>query len=57
MSYLVLKLKKKLRYRMNLDILIPDKIMKKKIPAIKSLKIVYGKEKKKFQTFFLFPEN
>ena len=46
MSYLVLKLKKKLKFRINLGLLTPDKIANKDISTIKSLKITYGKEKK-----------
>ncbi len=52
MSYLVLKLKKKLKYRINLDSITPDKLSKKKISTIKSLKINYGKEKKEISIFF-----
>ena len=58
MSYLNIKLKKKLKFRINLDLLTPDKIVNKEISTIKSLKITYGKEKKKkFQIFFLFLGN
>ena len=42
MSYLVFKLKKKLEFRINLALLIPNKIANKKISAIKSLGIIYG---------------
>ena len=52
MSYLVLKLKKKLKYRINLSSLIPNKIVNKKISNIKSLNIFYGKEKKEISDFF-----
>ena len=52
MSYLVLKLKKKIKYRLSLDSLVPNKIKNKKISEIKSLKIVYGKEKKEVSSFF-----
>ena len=52
MSYLVLKLKKKLKFRINLDFLTPDKIVNKQISTIKSLKITYGKEKKEISNFF-----
>ena len=52
MSYLVLKLKKKLKFRINLGLLTPDKIVNKQISTIKSLKITYGKEKKEISNFF-----
>ena len=52
MSYLILKLKKKLKFRLNLDLLTPNKIIDKKIAAIKSLKISYGNEKKEISNFF-----
>ena len=52
MSYLVLKLKKKLKFRINLGLLTPDKIINKEISTIKSLKITYGKEKKEISNFF-----
>ena len=57
MSYLILKLKKKLRYRINLSLLTPNKIIKKKISIIKSLKITYGKEKKEISDFFSISGN
>ena len=52
MSYLVFKLKKKLKFRINLGLLTPDKIVNKQISTIKSLKITYGKEKKEISNFF-----
>ena len=52
MSYLVFKLKKKLKFRINLGLLTPDKIVNKEISTIKSLKITYGKEKKEISNFF-----
>ena len=52
MSYIFIKLKKKLRFRLNLSFLTPDKIINKKISSIKSMKIFYGREKKKISDFF-----
>ena len=57
MSYLVFKLKKKLEFRINLALLIPNKIANKKISAIKSLGIIYGKEKKEISNFFSISGN
>ena len=57
MSYLVLKLKKKLKYRINLGLLTSNKIVKKRISSIKSLKITYGKEKKEISDFFSISGN
>ena len=54
MSYLVLKLKKKLKYRINLGLLTSNKIVKKRISSIKSLKITYGKEKKRNLRLFFY---
>ena len=52
MTYLVFKLKKKLKFRINLGLLTPNKIINKKISTIKSLKVAYGKEKKEISDFF-----
>jgi len=52
MSYLVLKLKRKLKYRINLGLLTPNNIINKKVSIIKSLKVDYGKEKKEISKFF-----
>ena len=57
MSYLILKLKKKLKYRINLSLLTPNKIINKKISAIKNLKVTYGKEKKDISNFFSISGN
>ena len=46
MSYLNIKLKKKLKFRLDLSQLIPDKIQKKKKAEIKTLQISYGNEKR-----------
>lgn len=57
MTYLVLKLKKELKYRINLGFLTPNKIVNKKISTIKSLKVIYGKEKKEISDFFSISGN
>ncbi|MBH70973.1 MAG: formylmethanofuran dehydrogenase subunit C [Pelagibacteraceae bacterium] len=57
MTYLVLKLRKELKYRINLGLLTPNKIVNKKISTIKSLKITYGKEKKEVSNFFSISGN
>ena len=46
MSYLNIKLKKKLKFRLDLSQLIPGKIGKKTKTEIKTLEISYGNEKR-----------
>ena len=57
MSYLILKLKKKLKYRINLGLLNSDKIGNKRISSIKSLNVTYGKQKKEISNFFSISGN
>ena len=52
MSYLNIKLKKKLKFRLDLSQLIPGKIGKKTKTEIKALKISYGNEKRNISDFF-----
>ena len=52
MSYLILRLKKKLIFRLDLREVVPDKLKNKK--NIKSLKVFYGNEEKKLSEFFSF---
>ena len=52
MSYLNIKLKKKLKFRLDLSQLIPDKIGKKTKTEIKTLQISYGNETRNISYFF-----
>ena len=52
MSYLNIKLKKKLKFRLDLSQLIPDKIGKKTKTEIKTLQISYGNETRNISDFF-----
>ena len=52
MSYLNIKLKKKLKFRLDLSQLIPDKIGKKTKTKIKTLQISYGNETRNISDFF-----
>ena len=52
MSYLNIKLKKKLKFRLDLNQLIPDKIVKKTKTEIKTLQISYGNETRNISYFF-----
>ena len=52
MSYLNIKLKKKLKFRLDLSQLIPGKIGKKTKTEIKTLEISYGNEKRNISDFF-----
>ena len=53
MSYLILRLKKKLIFRLNLSAIVPDKI-KNKQNNLKNINIFYGNEEKKLSDFFSF---
>lgn len=53
MSYLILRLKKKLIFRLDLGEIVPDKLKNKK-KNVKNLKIFYGNEEKKLSDFFSF---
>ena len=52
MNYLILRLKKKLIFRLDLREIVPNKLKSKK--NIKNLEIFYGNEKKRISDFFSF---
>ena len=52
MNYFILKLKKKLIFRLDLREIVPNKLKNKK--NIKNLEIFYGNEKKRISDFFSF---